>query len=317
MLAWKTVSSLALSLAVAVGASTHAFAHEASTTTYHTVKVAGLNMFYRETGPKHAPAILLLHGFPSSSRMFERLMPLLSDKFRLIAPDYIGYGHSDAPSPAEYNYTFDQLATSLDALLTELKLERYAIYMSDFGGPVGMRIASAHPERVTALIVQNAVSHEEGLSETRWKPVRAFWADRVAHEATMRQGFALQATRYRHVSTSPHPERYDPDSWTDEFAFLSRPGQHDIQLDLFYDYRNNLAAYPAWQAYLSTHQPPTLVTWGKYDPSFTVAGAYAYQRQVPSAQVHVLEAGHFALDEANDEIARLIRPFMEHLPDAR
>lgn len=214
-------------------------------------------------------------------------------------------------APDTFRYTFDHLAASVDALLEQLQVRRYALYMSDFGGPVGFRLATKHPERITALVVQNATAHEEGLNEARWKPVRAFWADRAANEVAMRRGFELEPTRQRHVSTSPHPERYDPDTWTDEFAFLNRPGQHAIQLDLFYDYRNNVAAYPSWQAYLKRYQPPTLVTWGKYDPSFTVAGAKAYGNQVSSAEIHVLDAGHFALDEANGQIAALMRDFLD------
>ncbi|BDU18771.1 alpha/beta hydrolase [Dyella sp. GSA-30] len=278
---------------------------------YHQVNVDGHRVFYREAGSRDAPTILLLHGFPSSSRMFERLMPLLADRYHLVAPDYMGFGHSDMPSASAYNYTFDNLAAQIDALTSTLGLNNYAIYMNDFGAPVGYRLALAHPERVKALIVQNAVAHEEGLAPPSWDKIRAFWKDRASHESRIRTGFSLELTRRRHVGSSPHPERYDPDLWTDEYAFLNQPGQHDIQSDLFYDYRTNVAAYPSWQAYLRKHQPPVLVTWGKYDPNFTVAGALAYKRDVPNAEIHLLEGGHFALDEANDEIARLMRDFLE------
>ena len=194
-----------------------------------------------------------------------------------------------------------------------LNLHRYVLFMQDYGGPVGFRLALAHPERVQALIIQNAVAHEEGLSPL-WETRRAFWRDRAAYEDRLRANFtSLEATKQRHLGTSPHPERYDPDSWTDEYAFLSRPGQAAIQSNLFYDYRTNVEDYPRWQEYLRKHQPPTLVLWGKYDASFTVAGATAYGRDLPDAEIHILDAGHFAMDEALDEIADLARRFLASL----
>lgn len=281
-------------------------------TTYRTIAVEGLSIFYREAGPKDAPTLLLLHGFPTSSRMFETLIPLLADRWHLVAPDYVGFGHSDAPPPDRFAYTFQHLAEVVDAFTQALHVDRYALFLQDFGGPVGFRLALAHPERVTALIVQNAVAHEEGLNDRTWASRRAFWADRKAHEAEMRSGIvSLEAARLRHVGSSPHPERYDPDLWTDEAAFLQRPGEADIQLELFYDYRNNVAAYPSWQAYLREHRPPTLVVWGRYDPSFTIAGGEAFRRDVPDAEIHILDAGHFALDEAVDEIAAHVRLFLD------
>jgi pimeloyl-ACP methyl ester carboxylesterase len=256
---------------------------------------------------------VLLHGFPSSSRMYAALIPLLADRYHLIAPDYLGFGHSEAPPPQAFAYTFDHLAQCIDGLLDGLGVHRYALFVQDYGGPVGFRLALARPERITALIVQNAVAHEEGLSAL-WGPRRAFWQDRAAHEETVRQNLlSLEATRQRHVGTSPHPERIDPDTWTDEHAFLSRPGMDRIQLELFYDYRTNVASYPRWQAYLRERQPPLLVVWGKYDPSFTVAGALAYGREVPEAEIHLLNAGHFALDEALGIIAALSRRFLQRL----
>ena len=285
-------------------------ARSANGTAYRTVAVDGLSIFYREAGPKGAPTILLLHGFPSSSRMFEPLFPLLSPRYHLVALDYPGFGHSDAPAPERFSYTFDQLAQVTDAFVQTLGLERYVLYLQDYGGPIGFRLALAHPERVQALIIQNAVAHDEGLGPL-WATRRAFWTDRAANEAKLREGFlSLDATRLRHVGTSPNVDRYDPDLWTDELAFLSQPGQDRIQLDLFYDYRTNVASYPRWQEYLRFHRPPTLVVWGKYDPSFTVAGASAYARDVPEAEVHFLDAGHFALDEAADEIAVRIEKFL-------
>lgn len=277
---------------------------------YTSTQVDGLSLFHREAGAPDAPVILLLHGFPSSSRMFEPLLQRLSDRYRLIAPDLPGFGHSSAPDPAEFRYTFDHLAEVIAGFVRHLNLQRYTLFVQDYGGPVGMRLAQAMPERVAGLIVQNAVCHEEGLGPL-WDTRRAFWRDRAGHEAALRANFfSAAATRLRHVGKSPHPERYDPDLWTDELAFLARPGQHEIQTELFYDYQSNVASYPAWQAWLRAHRPPTLVVWGRYDPSFEVAAAHAYARDLPDAEVHLLDAGHFALDEAADEIARLTASFM-------
>lgn len=279
--------------------------------TYTTTQVDGLCLFHREAGAPDAPVILLLHGFPSSSRMYGPLLQRLSDRYRLVAPDLPGFGHSSAPDPALFRYTFDHLAEVIAAFVRRLDLRRYVLFVQDYGGPVGMRLAQAMPERVAGLIVQNAVCHEEGLGPL-WETRRAFWRDRAAHEAALRANFfSLDATRLRHVGKSPHPERYDPDLWTDELAFLARPGQHEIQTELFYDYQSNVASYPAWQSWLREHRPPTLVAWGRYDPSFETAAAHAYARDVPDAEVHLLDAGHFALDEAADEIAQLMRSFME------
>jgi len=285
-----------------------------ATTTFHTVDISGVKIFYREAGPKNGPTLLLLHGFPSSSRMFDPLIPLLTDRYHIIAPDYPGFGNSDAPPPSQFDYTFDHLATVIDGLTQSLGLKSYVLFMQDYGGPVGFRLALAHPERVKAMIIQNAVSHVEGLSPL-WEARRAYWKDRAANEEKLKANFtSFEATRQRHIGSSPNIDRYDPDSWVDEFAFLSRPGEAQIQADLFYDYQTNVASYPKWQAWLRRVQPPMLVVWGKYDPSFTVAGAEAYKRDVPKAEVHILNAGHFALDEACDEIAVLIRKFLlEHV----
>lgn len=280
---------------------------------YNTIDVDGLEIFYREAGPRDAPAVLLLHGFPSSSRMYETLLAPLADRFRLVAPDYPGFGHSAAPAPDEFVYTFDNLATVMLGLVDRLELDRFALFVQDYGGPVGFRIAHAQPHRIRAIVVQNAVAHEEGLGPL-WETRKAFWADRPRHEAALRTNLlSFEATRLRHIGHTPHPERYDPDAWHDEFAFLSSPGQIDIQTELFYDYRTNVERYPQWQHYLREHRPPMLVVWGKYDPSFTVEGAHAYRRDVPDAQVHILDAGHFALDEACDEIVDHTRRFLASL----
>lgn len=278
--------------------------------TYNTVKVDGLEIFYREAGPRDAPTLLLLHGFPTSSRMYQGLMPLLEDRYHLIAPDYPGFGLSDAPLPDKFAYTFDHITKVMDDFIQALRLKRYSLYLCDYGADVGIKLAIAHPERLQTLIVQNANISEEGESEL-WVVRRAYWADRAKYEDQLRVNLAsLEADRGRHVGRSPHPERIDPDSWNDEFAFLNRPGEEQIQLDLFYDYRNNQAAFPSWNAWLREHRPPTLVLWGKYDSSFTVAGALAYANDLPEAEVHLLDAGHFALDEATPEIALLIRDFL-------
>ena len=279
-------------------------------TDHRTVTVDGLTIFYREAGPRDAPALLLLHGFPSSSRMYQPLLTRLADRYHLVAPDYPGFGHSGAPEPAAFAYTFDHLAAVMDRFTQALGLTRYVLFVQDYGGPVGFRLALAHPERVLALVVQNAVAHEAGLGPL-WDARRAYWADRTTNEANLRANFlSLETTRARHLGTSPHPERYDPDLWTDEFAFLCRPGQVEIQSDLFYDYRTNVASYPVWQAWLRAHRPATLVLWGRYDPSFAVAGAEAYRRDLPDTEIHLLDTGHFGLDEAPDEIAVLTRRFL-------
>jgi len=280
---------------------------------HRTTTVDGLDLFYREAGDPRHPTLVLLHGFPSSSVMFRDLMPRLSDRFHLLAPDYPGFGRSAAPAPSGFRYTFDHLAEVVDQFLQQQRLDRYTLYLQDYGGPIGFRLALAHPERVRALIIQNAVAHEQGLSDL-WAPRRAFWADRRAHEAAVRENLlSLAATRQRHVGRSPRPERIDPDTWESEYAFLTRPGMVDIQLDLFHDYRTNVASYPRWQAYLRERQPPTLVVWGKHDPSFTVAGAVAFGDDVATAEVHLLDAGHFALDEAAPQVAELIRSFLARL----
>ncbi len=279
---------------------------------YHTVKVDGLNIFYREAGPKDAPTILLLHGFPSSSRMFTPLFERLSSKYHLVAPDYPGFGHSDHPDPVRFPYTFDHLAVVMDHFTAAVGLSKYSLYLQDYGGPVGFQLAIAHPERVESIIIQNAVAHEDGLGP-QWAARRAFWADRAANEDKLRAGFlSLATTKLRHIGSDPNVSRYDPDLWTDEFAFLSQPGMAQIQSDLFYDYRTNVAAYPQWQGWLRRTKPHLLVLWGKYDPSFQVAEAAAYGRDVPGAEVHVLDAGHFALDTDADEIAALITNFLGH-----
>src|SRR5689334_20684076 len=282
-------------------------------TSYRTIRIDGFSIFYRDAGPRDAPTLLLLHGLPSSSRMFEPLFARLSDHYHLVAPDYPGFGHSDWPDPKQFAYTFDHIAEVMNHFTESLGLTRFTLYMQDYGGPVGFRMALAHPDRIHALIVQDAVAHNEGLGEL-WKTRRAFWADRVANESALRANLlSMAATRTRHVGSDPKVDRYDPDLWTDEFAFLSQPAQADIQVDLFYDYRTNVDNYPKWQAWMRERQPRLLVIWGKYDLSFDPGEPERYRKDVTKAEVHVLDAGHFALDTAADEIAALVREFMRPL----
>jgi pimeloyl-ACP methyl ester carboxylesterase len=278
---------------------------------YHTVMVEGISIFYREAGPKRAPTILLLHGLPSSSRMFQPLLTRLADNYHLVAPDYPGFGHSDWPDPKQFAYTFDHIAQLMNGFTQTLGLSHYTLYMQDYGGPVGFRMAMAHPERLQGLIVQDAVAHSEGLG-ANWATRRSFWADRAAHEDALRKNLlSLATTRTRHIGDDPNIELYDPDLWTDEYAFLNAPGQAQIQSDLFYDYRTNVDAYTTWQAWMRRTQPRLLVIWGKHDLSFDPGEPERYRVDVPNAKVVVLDAGHFALDTKADEIAELVRGFMK------
>jgi len=278
---------------------------------YHTVMVEGVSIFYREVGPKGAPTILLLHGLPSSSRMFQPLLTRLGDRYHLVAPDYPGFGHSDWRDPKQFSYTFDHIAQLMNGFTQALGLSHYTLYMQDYGGPVGFRMALAHPERLQGLIVQDAVAHNEGLG-ANWATRRAFWADRAAHEEALRSNLlSLATTRTRHIGDDPDVELYDPDLWTDEYAFLNAPGQAQIQSDLFFDYRTNVDAYTTWQAWMRRTQPRFLVIWGKHDLSFDLGEPERYRADVPKAKIVVLNAGHFALDTKADEIAELVREFMK------
>jgi pimeloyl-ACP methyl ester carboxylesterase len=311
----KSILRTFLILAVALAANTGLSAQNGEDAMekqilYRTVKVNGLSVFYREAGPKDAPVILLLHGLPSSSRMFQSLLTRLADSYHLVAPDYPGYGHSDWPDPKQFDYTFDHITSVMNDFTQALGLSHYTLYMQDYGGPVGFRMALAHPERVQALIVQDAVAHNEGLG-ANWATRRAFWADRGAHEEALRTNLlSLATTKTRHIGDDPKIELYDPDLWTDEYAFLNSPGQAQIQSDLFYDYRTNVDAYPKWQAWMQKTQPSLLVIWGKHDLSFDLGEPERYRRDVPKAEVHVLDAGHFALDTKADEIAVMVRQFV-------
>jgi pimeloyl-ACP methyl ester carboxylesterase len=284
-----------------------------ATTTYRRATVDGVSVFYREAGPRDAPTLVLLHGFPSSSREFDTLIPLLATGYHLVAPDFPGFGHSDAPPPSSYAYTFDHLAATTDALLDHLGIGKCSFYLHDYGGPVGFRMMLAHPERVHALIIQNANAYQEGLG-AKWTAIAQYWAEPDAHPEIFEGFISLAATEQRHTLGTSHPERYNPDSWTDEYSHLSKPGQREIQAALLHDYRTNVASYPAWQAWLRAHRLPTLVAWGANDPSFVAAGAEAFRRDLPDADIRLLDAGHFALDEKTDEIAALVLQFLAKYP---
>ncbi|MCM5679759.1 alpha/beta hydrolase [Schlegelella sp. S2-27] len=269
--------------------------------------VDGVRIFYREAGHSSLPHIVLLHGFPSSSHMYRKLIPLLATRFHVIAPDYPGFGHSDMPAPTEYRYTFDRLATTMDRFLQAVGVARYVLYMQDYGGPVGLRIAAAHPQRVAGLVAQNANAYDEGLSPEVMKVLRPLWAQRTPDtEAPVRGFFTLEATRGQYTAGARHPEALDPDAWVFDQALLDRPGNHEVQLSLLADYGSNVSLYPQWQRYLRKHQPAMLIAWGRGDPFFLEAGAHAYLRDVPGARLVLLDTGHFALEEEAPRVAREI-----------
>jgi pimeloyl-ACP methyl ester carboxylesterase len=279
-------------------------------TTYRTVEVDGLNIFYREAGSPSNPTILLLHGFPTSSHMFRNLMPALCDRFHLVAPDYPGFGYSSMPTVEEFDYTFDRLAEVIEKFTQAVGLNKYSLYVMDYGAPIGYRLATKHPERVEALIVQNGNAYEEGLREF-WEPLKAYWRERTTENAErLRQFLALDGTKWQYTHGVRNPQAISPDNWTFDQYFLDRPGNKDIQLALFYNYRSNPPLYPQWQEYFRTHQPPTLVVWGKNDDIFPAEGAYPYKRDLKDIEFHLLDTGHFALEEEGDAIADYIRRFL-------
>ncbi|GAA5515065.1 haloalkane dehalogenase [Deinococcus carri] len=306
--------SLAVPTALAGGAaSTIAQTRTNATTpqaTYHTVKVEGLNIFYREAGPKDAPTLLLLHGFPTSSHMFRNLIPRLADRYHVVAPDYPGFGQSSMPRVNEWTYSFANLARVMDGFTQNLGLKNYTLYVQDYGAPVGYRLALAHPERVQGLIVQNGNAYAEGLREF-WDPLRAYWKDpSAANGDKLRPFFELAATKWQYTHGTRNPQNLSPDTWTLDQAYLDRPGNKDIQLKLFLDYGSNVPLYPQFQAYFRRSQPPTLIVWGKNDQIFPAQGAEPYKRDLKNLDFHLLNTGHFALEEEGDTIASLIRDFM-------
>ncbi len=278
---------------------------------YRTDTVGGIKIFYREAGPANAPTIVLLHGFPSSSHMFRDLIPALADRYHVIAPDYPGFGYSDAPPADQFGYTFDHLAEVIDEFLEQRKLTRYSIYIQDYGSPVGFRLATKHPERIQAIIVQNGNAYEEGLSPFWAENLAPYWKDRNEQtEGKIRSFLGIEGTKLGYTAGVRNVEHLNPDAWIFDQSRLDRAGNAEIQLDFFYDYRNNPPLYPSWQKFLRERKPPVLVVWGKNDPFFTSAGAEAYRRDDPKTELHLLDTGHFALEEDGAEIARLMREFL-------
>jgi len=291
-------------------AADHKKSGDVSQTLHKTVNVNGLDIFYREAGPKDAPTILLLHGFPTSSQMFRNLIPSLADRYHLVAPDYPGFGNSAMPALSEIDYTFDKLADTMDSFTQKLGLDRYSLYVMDYGAPVGFRLAAKHPERVEALIIQNGNAYNEGLAEF-WDPFRAYWQDRTETNAKPLQDFLnIGATKWQYTHGTRNPEAISPDTWTTDQYFQDRPGNKAIQLQLFFDYGSNPPLYPVWQDYFRTHQPPTLVVWGKNDVIFPASGAHPYKRDLKTIEMHLLDTGHFALEEDGKKISDLIRQFL-------
>ncbi|TFG58802.1 MAG: alpha/beta hydrolase [Deltaproteobacteria bacterium] len=280
-------------------------------TLYKSVDVDGLRVFYREAGPQDAPKLLLLHGFPTSSHMFRNLIPKLSDRFHLVAPDYPGYGNSSMPSPDEFEYSFDRLAEVIEKFTGKIGFGSYSLYLMDYGAPVGFRLAVKHPERVEALIIQNGNAYEEGLREF-WNPIKAYWKNKTAANAdALRKLLTIDATKWQYTNGVRNTEAISPDNWMIDQPLLDRPGNNDIQLTLFYDYGSNPPLYPKWQEYFRKYQPPTLVVWGKNDFIFPAEGAHPYKRDLKNLEFHLLDTGHFALEEDGDVIAGYIRRFLE------
>lgn len=278
--------------------------------TYHTQQVGEVEVFYREAGPKDAPVLLLLHGFPTASHMFRDLMPLLASQYRLIAPDLPGFGNTKAPPRGEFAYTFENLYKVIEGFTEALGLKKYALYIFDYGAPTGLRLAAANPEKVTAIISQNGNAYLEGFSD-QWDPWQAYWRDpSAANREACRPSLSPQTIRDWQYGTGADPQKLSPDGYNLDILYMARPGAEEIQLDLILDYRTNVAAYPAFQAYLRKHQPPLLAVWGKHDPAFIPPGAEAYRKDIPSAEVHLLDAGHFALETHAPEVAEYIGEFL-------
>jgi len=283
----------------------------ASKVSLRTVRVDGTNIFYREAGPKNAPTILLLHGFPSSSSMFRNLIPLLADRYHVVAPDYPGYGQSDMPAMDKFTYSFDNMANVIDKFTEAVGVSRFAMYVQDYGAPIGYRIATAHPERVSAIVVQNGNAYNEGIDNAFWAPLKQYWADKSdANADALRPFLELEATKSQYTDGARDASRISPEAWTTDQAYMDRPGNKDIQLEMFYSYGTNPARYPEWQAYFRKYQPPMLIVWGKNDKIFPAVGAQAYLRDLPGAELHLLDTGHFALEEDSTAIGTLMRGFL-------
>ncbi len=280
--------------------------------TFRTADVDGFNIFYREAGSKHAQTLLLLHGFPSAGHMFRDLIPQLADRFNVIAPDLPGFGQSDMPDRDKFSYTFDNIARIIDCFTEVVGLDHFAIYVFDYGAPTGFRLATRHPERIAAIISQNGNAYEEGLSDG-WSPIRAYWTDpSEANRKALRALLSPETTIWQYTHGVPDTTLVSPDGFSLDNFYLARRGADEVQLDLFGDYKNNVALYPAFQAYFRKHQPPFMAVWGKNDPFFLPAGAEAFKRDTPKANVRFFDTGHFALETHCDEIATTIREFLDH-----
>lgn len=279
---------------------------------HRSVQVNGVKLFYREAGPANAPTVLLMHGFPSSSFMYRNLIPLLARNYHVVAPDYPGFGQSDFPDAADFEYTFAHLAAVMTGFTEALQLDRYALYIQDYGAPIGLRMALRHPERVTALIVQNGNAYEEGLS-AGWDPLRAYWKNPTRQNREALRGWlTAEGIREQYVAGVPAAslDLFAPETWVLDWALLQRPGNIEVQLDLFGDYRRNVELYPKFQAMFRARRFPTLIVWGKHDPFFTEAGARGYLKDLPHAQLHFLDTGHFALETHYEEIAQRMQTFL-------
>jgi pimeloyl-ACP methyl ester carboxylesterase len=296
-----TVCSPSVASGVDLAAATH----------YQSAKIDDVDVFYREAGPKEAPVVLLLHGFPTSSQMFRNLIPLLSTKYHIVAPDYPGFGYSSAPDHSQYAYTFENYSNLVDKLMVKLNLSRYAIYVMDYGAPVGFRLATKRPERITAIVVQNGNAYDEGIGKF-WDGIKAYWKTGEPKEREgIRWLMTRKATHWQYTNGVKDVSLVSPDAETVDQALLDRPGNQEIQLDLFYDYRTNIPLYPQWQAYFRKSQPPMLIVWGQNDEIFIAPGAKLYQRDIPGAEIHMIDTGHFALETHGPEIAGLIRDFLD------
>ncbi len=307
----SSLIAVAVAFAAITAAPLAARAQESRRVTYKTVKIDGLDIFYREAGSPKNPTVLLLHGFPTSSRMYRNLMPQLADRYHVIAPDYPGFGESSMPTVDKFDYTFENLTNLIDEFAQTLKLERYSIYLQDYGGPVGFRLAVKHPERVQALIVQNGNAYEEGLRQF-WDPIKAYWKDRTDDNALpIKKIFTSEGTKWQYTTGVRNIENLDPVMWTTDQFLMDRPGNKDIQLQLFYSYGSNPPLYPSWQEYFRKYQPPTLVVWGKNDFIFPAEGAEPYKRDLKNLEFHLLDTGHFALEEDGDQIAAYMNKFLD------
>ena len=279
-------------------------------TSIHRIQADGVTVFYREAGPSDAPIVLLLHGFPTSSFQYRELIPRLADRYRVIAPDLPGFGFTEVPERRHYKYTFDALASTIMAFTDALHLKRYALYVFDYGAPTGFRLAMARPERVAAIVSQNGNAYEEGLGDA-WAPIRRYWsAPTSENREAIRKGLNLEGMRHEYSSGIPNPELIAPEGYTLDAALMARPGNTDIQLDLFLDYANNVKLYPAFQEYFRKSKPALLAIWGKHDPYFIPPGAEAFRRDIPDAKVQFLDTGHFALETHIEEITAAMRQFL-------